>query len=63
MCIRISSFRQVQLELNKKTFWLFQALSLQWVGVTTDRILNMDIFLTKTHRFATGGLYLRPGAE
>ncbi len=25
-------------------------------------VLNMDIFLTKTHRFATGGLYSPPGA-
>ncbi len=25
-------------------------------------ILNMDIFLTKMHQFATGGLYLPPGA-
>ncbi len=26
------------------------------------KCLNLDIFLTKTHRFATGGLYSPPGA-
>ncbi len=26
------------------------------------KVLNMDIFLTKAHRFATGGLYSPPGA-
>ncbi len=27
---------------------------------TVNYILNMDIFLTKTHRFTTGGLYSPP---
>ncbi len=46
MSIRLSSFRRVQLELYKKLFRLFQALTLQWVGVTTDSVSERKVFIT-----------------
>ncbi len=41
-CIWLSSFRRIQSELYYKLSWLFQALSLQWVGVSVQHIFIMD---------------------